>query len=469
MAEVAAAAIAVEQVVATGVEVAVAAAVASPTQPPKVTLTQLSKPQDSESPDLARSHHSVTVLGETAYIFGGEGRDGTLCSTDMVSVSLPNSKFAAPETRYQLIQAFPMKDTSTATPELLQPAARRQHAACAQGGQFVIVHGGRGAGNSDGDGTPIDADNCLWRWDSATLRWSKLRGTTQLDVRMAPRFGHWLFADDAQGVLVLHGGRAAAASEASVLDRVAAPEAQGISVSRDTQTETWLYDLEAGAWTTLPGVPGAPLAAAYVGGKEATLYTVGTGEGGSGVSGSVHFLRLLGSATERARPGALVWQTVDFPTNALTPGPRPRGGGALVPLSTGMGRNYLVYMFGCDDVDSDDAAARGHDKYYSDIWALQLPTHGFNAAAAKDAIRSRVPGMQSGELAWSAVELVATEQMGASEGKVHPGPRGLFGVDSCLSGKGVVLWGGVNPKGEKEADGWILRLAYGYADNDRRE
>jgi hypothetical protein len=177
----------------------------------------------------------------------------------------------------------------------------------------------------------------------------------------------------------------------------------------------------------------------------------------------VHFLDMKGSTVERENPGAVVWETVAFPANPLAPGPRPRAGGALVPLTTGYGREYLVYMFGCSE------EGNGREKeFYSDVWTLQLPTHGRNPAAVKDKIREKLPGMESGELKWAEAEIVPTEQM-TQEGKVHPGPRGLFGADSCLDGNGVVLGGGRNAKGETEGDGWILRLAHGYADNDRWE
>jgi hypothetical protein len=173
----------------------------------------------------------------------------------------------------------------------------------------------------------------------------------------------------------------------------------------------------------------------------------------------VHYLDMRSSTEERAKPGALVWQSVSFPANPVAPGPRPRAGGALVPLTTGHGREYLVYMLGCSEHDG---------QYHSDIWTLQLPAHRHSAAAAKDKVKEKLPGTGSGEFRWAEAQLVPVEQM-TEEGKAHPGPRGSFGADACLAGQGVVLWGGVNGKGETEGDGWLLRLAYGYADNDRWE
>jgi hypothetical protein len=254
-----------------------------------------------------------------------------------------------------------------------------------------------------------------------------------------------MFADGGQGFLVVVGGRTGDDGDGDGEEGV--------------EREAWMYDFHAMVWTALPRVPARPLAAAYVGGR---VYVIGGGGWGSaGLSGVVHYLDMRESAAEREKPGALVWESVTFPATPLAPGPTPREGGALVPLTTGHGREYLVYLFGCSD---DEGGAR----YHSDIWTLQVPSQGRTAAAAKDKIRNKLPGMESGEFRWAEAEIIPTEQM-TEEGKVHPGPRALFGADKCLDGQGVVLWGGANSKGETEGDGWLLRLAHGYADNDRWE
>ncbi|KAK3321707.1 hypothetical protein B0H66DRAFT_574246 [Apodospora peruviana] len=477
MAEVAAGVLVAEQVVATGVEAGVAAvAIATPTQPLKVSLEQLALPPTAEeSHALARSHHTVVVIGRKSYIFGGSTPEGDLCSTDVYAVTLPTTKTKTSPaetetttTKYECFPAFPLQSAETG--ESMIPAPRKQHAACAQG-KYMVIHGG-----CDNDGKPIDEHdaNCLWAWDSETLKWSKLPGSTQLYKTLTPRFGHHLFFDNAQNFFVLYGGKTGTQ--------------QTESDSTETETDTWLYDLDSLVWTVVPATsaPSAPAtAAAYV---DATLYTISGG--GDGKGGNINQLYLHKSTTDREKPKSLVWKSIPFSPggssssatttqpSSTTPGtaalaPSPRQGAALVPLSTGYGRQYLVYMFG---------RSPGPGQYYSDIWTLQLPSVGFSAAAAKDVIRDHLPAFfkaaKSGEFSWAPVDLVPVEQQPAADqkltaGKVHPGPRCLFGgstaASSCLDGKGVVFWGGENAKGENESDGWILRLAYGYADSDRRE
>lgn len=154
------------------------------------------------------------------------------------------------------------------------------------------------------------------------------------------------------------------------------------------------------------------------------------------------------------------WQTIEFPINPLAaPGPKARLGAALVPLSTGYGRHYLVYMLGRVAVREAVASAAKDHPLCSDVWALQVPSRGFNAAAVKDVIRDKVlpASVESGAYSWAEVEIVPTEQV-AREGKVHPGPRAFVGASECLGGKGVIFWGGEMAGGECESDGWLLKI-----------
>lgn len=418
MAEIAAGALVAEQVVATGLEAVAAASVARPTQPLKASLSQLAtSPAGDASLALARSHHTVTVIGDKAYIFGGERASRELCNTDIHAFSLPSD--TKPTAEYACYPAFPVKETATG--ELLVPSPRRGHAACARG-KYVLLHGG-----SDENGTPIDENACIWLWDSETLAWGKINAVTQIGETLAPREGHAIFFHEKQDLLLLHGGTTGSANTG----------------------ETWLYDFNAVAWTQLPSCPVAPSSSAFV---NNTLYSISTD---SDMGGSIYFLNLGSNEADRSKPAALKWEKVDFPANPFASGPKARVGASLVPISTGYGRHYLVYLLG----GSESHGRENHEQpYYSDIWALQLPSQGFTLTTVKDAIRDKLPGrVDSGAFSWAELELVPTEQV-EHEGKVHPGPRGFFGAASCLGTKGVVFWGGMIAKGEKEADGWILRI-----------
>ena len=69
-------------------------------------------------------------------------------------------------------------------------------------------------------------------------------------------------------------------------------------------------------------------------------------------------------------------------------------------------------------------------------------------------------GIPTGEDTWAEVKIVTVTE-GETEGKSHPGPRGWFASTSVgreIEGGGVLVWGGVNGKGEVEGDGWIINV-----------
>lgn len=332
----------------------------------------------------------------------------------MHAITLSSDNNKSPS-EYACYPALAMKDASTR--ETVAPAPRSEHAACARG-SHVVIHGGR-----DAKGHPID-DSCIWLWDSNALSWSRIRAPSQIGKALAPRFGHRIFLDEAQDVLVLHGGWTAPGQ----------PES----------TETWIYTFDTLAWTELPAAPAAAAASAFV---DNVLYTISKG---THTPGAVQYLDIKSKATDREKPDAMEWKTVEFPANPLVPGPQPRVGGALVPVTTGLGRQYLIYLLGSHA--GDDNQTR---EFYSDIWSLQLPSREYSAAAIKDAIRDKLPRVESGELSWAEVEILPETEV-KTEGKAHPGPRGFFGADA-LGDNGVVFWGGLDGSGN-EGDGWLLQI-----------
>ncbi|KAF4416087.1 Rho GTPase-activating gacHH [Fusarium acutatum] len=427
MAEVAAGVIAVEQVVSTGLEVGAAATVARPTQPLTAVLSQIAttpKEDNSYAPpsatvndangnslSLARSHHSVSVIDGKAYIFGGKKDDGKLCNNDIHAVSIGDHQGEGEYACYPAVGD-----------EGQIPSPRINHASCTRR-DTLIIHGGQ---NSDDE--PVDDEFTLWEWEPKAARWSSITAAGK-----APqyRYGHQIFYDAKKDNLVLHGG---------------------YENGQRTKT-TWLFDFTTRLWHPLPDAPAEPLAAQFV---EGTLYSVSAE---SDVHGSVHYIK-PGSIQDESLEVLPDWTTVDFPSNPLVPGPRPRVGSALIAVTTGHGRRYLIYLLGSrqDASISSDRTYTEEHPFYSDMWTLQLPSDGYSATRVKDAIRETIPGVQSGAFSWHELE-IAPAEMTQEAGKVHPGPRGFFGADGCLDGKGVLMWGGVNAKGETEADGWLLKIS----------
>ncbi|KAF4973669.1 hypothetical protein FZEAL_9261 [Fusarium zealandicum] len=413
MAEVAAGAIAAEQIISTTIEAGAAAAVAQPTQPLNAVLSQIATtPTNDDSLALARSHHSITVIGSRGYIFGGKKEDGSLCKNDVHAISLSDEESGGSE-----YACFPAVGENGEI-----PPPRLDHSACPRG-ETLIIFGGQ-----DGSGQASDEESCLWEWEPKSARWAKIEPVGKAP---GPRSGHQIFLDAKKDTLILHGG---------------------LENGQPT-TETWSFDFTTRIWSELPPAPATSLAAQLVDG---TLYFI---SGDSDMHGSIHFLTPAFGEDDSAETPE--WSSIDFPTNPLVSGPRPRVGSALAHVTTGLGRRYLVYLLGSRqdaNVSSSNEAYNNDHPYYSDMWSLQLPSDGFSVARVKDAIRDALPSIESGAFSWHELD-IAPSELKQTTGKLHPGPRGFFGADTCLGGKGVILWGGVNAKGETEADGWLLQLS----------
>jgi len=116
-------------------------------------------------------------------------------------------------------------------------------------------------------------------------------------------------------------------------------------------------------------------------------------------------------------------------------------------------------MFG-EKVEADSHAedSKETQEFWSDIWTLQLPSTSTTPAQAKDATREAL-GVESGEARWAEVEIVPRLEATMLEGKSHPGPRAYF-ASAVVDAKKLLLWGGLNARGESEGDGWTIELKF---------
>ncbi|GAB7353206.1 hypothetical protein MBLNU459_g3729t1 [Dothideomycetes sp. NU459] len=408
MAEIAAGAVVAEQVVATVVEGGAVAgyAVSKPTMPLKASFMQIATaPKEDADLALARSHHTLSVVGDKAYIFGGVLASDKLASNEIHTVVLPSSEKGT-DSLYACLPAIPAEDGEDV------PCARTKHAACTQGHEIAVF------GGCEESGKPVDQDSRVWIWSAETLKWFKITSSRH-------------------------------ASTISMFRKS----------SPDTPlTDTWFFDLTTRIWHQLPDAPVHSDSVALVDG---TLYVMTK----TRTEGHCHaYVLELGDVLSATEPDGLEWHQVPLPSEKPAQTPDVRAGAGLVPITTGYGRQYLAYIFGFDDSKPDASALDISNSYYADFWTYQVASKStkptswtdFKPAALKDTIRQKL-GYSSGGQEWGEVEVEATEQVG-HEGKVHPGPRAFFGCDVGADGRSLVLWGGINPKGEKEADGWLIRL-----------
>ena len=432
------------------------------------------------------------------------------------------------------------------------PLARSGHTACVIDKKIYMYGGFRNMEPR----TPADDVPHFYAWvfDPSTLRWT---GLANEHADIAPRHNHSACAYGHD--LIIHGG-----------------------YGRDgyVLTDTWLLSFgdpmsskqlpEIKDLTTTPPA----FMQTYIAVSGSTLYLLYRK---SELSTSLYTLDL---AKFEKEPETTRWANFEIPTNPLTPGPKPRRGASMLPITTGQGRAYLLLVLGEDDDDEDDDediegnelsdnpgpeiedndlghphvqslsvagshqtgqrhraektnpdASKSVSTFCSDLWTLQLPSEDSTPAKAKDATREKL-GADSGAVQWSEVQLLTGEEgaedkdvanatvlgsvgesaasavksIGESAGglfsrlrsgsvsqstqdvkqealaadaarkeagyktsedsgrhpavtaaKSHPGPRRYFGA-ALLDRTKIILWGGVNAKGEREADGWMIHV-----------
>lgn len=252
---------------------------------------------------MSRSDHSVTVINNHAFIFGGTTASGKLASNEVHSVTLEHTDKSEdrPEFDYSVLPA--QADVVSDVEGDAVPAARTKHAACKLN-VCIAVFGGQNE-----TGKLVDDDPIVWLYVPSKSAWQGLHAAGA-GIAPTQRYGAKLF--EANNNLILYGGQDGDGQELK---------------------DVWHFNYTSKAWTPLPSAPVSTTNAAM---SEGVLYLIAASDP---MSSEVHIL------DTRDFEGA-VWRKTSFPTNPMAPGPRPRTGGGLLPVSTGYGRNYLLYFFG---------------------------------------------------------------------------------------------------------------------------
>ena len=357
---------------------------------------------------LHRAHHTLNVIEGKAFIFGGKVDSSTVAGNEVHILNLLSGSSNLASYEYKCVPASTVEESDQ------PPGGRFGHASTAIDGSVYVFGGHDGA-------SVISESDYFWRFDSRTFLWSRVDSSSDAPAP-EPRSGHAVVSNHHE-TIVIHGGTS---SEGEAL------------------TDTWAFDLGAKTWRSLPESKSftniTPPNLALI---DETLYLVDHTAKEETV---IHSLSI--------HEHDAVWQSVTIPAQVSSPSPRQ--GASLMPVSTGMGRQYLLYMLGekMDPSESSSPDDPGPSEFWSGLWTYQIDSAEKSLARIKDVTKDKL-GMDSERATWAEVEIQPSTEEG-SEGKSHPGPRGYFAVDG-LDAKTVVLWGGVNAK-EMIGDGWLVTL-----------
>lgn len=386
---------------------------------------------------IVRSSHTLSVVHDRAYVFGGEIKPREPVSNDVEAFDLPSSTTTT-TTEQESISPRPSKAGDDV------PLARVGHSAATARG-LIFIFGGRGGA----DMTALSENGRLWVFDVKDKSWTFLDPPPGTDYPESRSY-HSSVSDG--NMVIVHAGCASNGGRLS---------------------DTWAFYLNQGRWSRLAEAPPPARGGTSICITQDRLYRFGGFDGKTELGGQIDYLDLppppafpntsstTPEALQKSSP-ASEWHSTPFAlpgdeeksTSPPSTVPANRSLAALHPVATGQGRHYLLLALGEGDPSTIGHAGAG--KFRQDIWAYTLPSPVMSGAGMKDAIRARIPGVGSEVGQWAKVEIKSLE-VGAEE--AHGGSwqgRGWFGSDGL--GKGFMLWGGLNEKNERLGDGWLLSI-----------
>ena len=441
-----------------------AVAVSRPTVPIVIRFHKLKSP----SPSLALSSHSLSYVKGRAYIFGGDRADGG-SNNEMQILTLPTD-LSLGDLDYQTVEAVaaPVRplaeytdvDADSANISNSPPAPRAAHAATTIGSD-VFVFSGRTPSNGSVKKTPslIDEEGTVHVFSTLSKKWTtltpqkgpatsgipgpRIHASITSTIHPAPQ-EELRTSTEFHGTLILHGG---------------------YSGDGKPLRDTWAFDVSSRIWSRWPELPRPSPDSAAGDGRvyctESRLWRVGDS------SGQMAYLEISrdivddfsGKSEIGITPKTGKWEVLT--SGATTSNsteknkgptakaddlsvPQSRKGAGFLPVTSGAGREYLLYFLG------ENASS-------SDIWTFQIASDKLSPANVKDRIRSAV-GANTGEHAWARCDVV---QASKTEGELErPAALAEFAADvwSDFGGGAVIIWGGKGDGGMVKNEGWVITV-----------
>ena len=329
------------------------------------------------------------------------------------------------------------------------PAVRVGHTAVGTG-QQIYLFGGKGE-----DDNIIEEKGRVWVFDTETLHWSYLDPAPGTPYPVG-RFQHGCVSSehplpsnspDVPASTYKESIQNTLAKVPSLLGKSTTPKdphgtlilCSGLpssSSSTEALKDAWSFNIFTRAWTELPSLPSETSlsSAPSIALTHNRLYTItassnvgsevlyfplpkpvfyDTKASGAEADPNANLQPLFGGPEKSEAEKKGEWTVLPFPSNPLAPGPRPRKGAGLIPVTTGNGREYLLFFLGerlasptSPTKESSDAPSSEEPFYWSDVWSYQTPAQAATASGIKDATRSSL-GIATGEDTWAEVTVVA--------------------------------------------------------------
>ena len=294
----------------------------------------------SQVEPLQRSSQCLTVIENTAYVFGGEfqprePRDSAVYAVALESASTSNDKHV----------------TTINAPNAPSP---RVGAASTAVGSSLFCFGGRGGVSM----TCLESNGSFDVFDTTSKSWSVVSPAGEYSAEPYPEDrSYHSMTSDGDHIIYLHAGCPA----------------------KGRLNDLWAFDTSTRRWKQLASAPGC-------------------GRGGTSIaySSSGKLFRINGFDGKSEQGGAVDvydiehrdWCSIGYGPNGVD-GPEPRSVAAFVQVKTSTGRELLITLFG--EGAPSDLGHAGAGRMFADAWAWDVSVGGWQRVEFEETASTPLP------------------------------------------------------------------------------
>ncbi|KAL2859369.1 kelch repeat protein [Aspergillus pseudodeflectus] len=273
----------------------------------------------TSDPSIQRSSQVLSVIGNDAYIYGGELRPREPVDSSVYRIPLDSG-----------LTSNAQITTLSSTDPTPQP---RVGTASATIGDKLYLFTGRGGVAM----APVEENGSLWVFDTKTTSWSQLSPAPGSPFPQGRSY-HALTSNGTD-TIYLHAG----------------------CPTTDRLSDLWAFDITSKIWKELPSAPGPARGGTSIAFSNGKIYRM------NGFDGKTE----QGGALDVFDVAANEWTTMTFPADGVS-GPEARSVAALLAVTIA-GRDSLVTLFGERDPSSLGHAGAG--KMLGDVWVFDIEDH----------------------------------------------------------------------------------------------
>jgi hypothetical protein len=285
--------------------------------------------------ELQRSSHMLSVVNDTAFVYGGElkprqPRDNHVYTLGLKNLGQLVFKYHVDLNEVRLIEYLGKPFLGKIEGVIAAPSPRVGTASATLHNNIYIFSGRGGEAMA-----PIEENGAVWKLDSSSNNW-ELLAPADPSAPYPPARSYHCSTSNNKDKIFIHAG---------------CPESGRLS-------DLWSFDTSTRTWLQLSSAPGPPRGGTSIAFYNGSLYRMNGFDGKSEQGGTLEIYD-----TESAN-----WSTKTFVADGVS-GPGPRSVSALL-LVTISNKPQLVTLFG--ECDPSSLGHQGAGKMLDDVWAYDI-------------------------------------------------------------------------------------------------